>query len=273
MTRRGADGLTVAIVLFLTLTTVGPSVAQQSADQRAMRMVDNYVQQLLEPTPDFEQTWAGLNQLVSDECAKVMRATADELEQEQHWLNGIKRDAKKRHEDAMSLVKLVAAVQSTPDGQAAMKAEHYKLVQSKLSDSRMEVAIVALVNARVGQCIETRKRSLGGEYWMTGSWQAKCAAAPGITPETYGRITLQLVGQTVKGTVYPGANTTGAEVSGPLDTYKSFSLRTPEYKSQKVTVSGRFDSTYPLRGSGTIVLGGEVPEHGTWECSGIWKSD
>jgi hypothetical protein len=179
--------------------------AQQA---RAVTPVSDYVKYLLQPTPEFEETWGQLTGLISDECAKVMKASPDELEKEKRWLNGITRDAKIRLERAFDRVEHLAHIHRTA-GQAEIPQEAYNSIQSDLADARLEVAVTALINARVGECITTRGRTLGGEYWMTGSWQARCTAAPGVEPDTYGRLTLQLAGKTVRGTVFPGADSPG----------------------------------------------------------------
>jgi len=235
--------------------------------------ISQHVRNLLQPTSASEEAWDQLSELVDHECARVATAPPAELKTEELWLDGIVRHAKSRHRTAFSTLGSLVTARTHAKPQDRPSPEHFERALTLVSDARMEVAVVALVNARVGECIEKRKRTLGGEDWMTGSWKAKCTAAPGITPDTHGRITLQLTSGTVRGTVYPGARPVGADVSGPLGAYGDFSARTKENKEQKVTVSGRFDNTYPLRGSGTIVLGGEVPGYGAWECVGTWRND
>jgi len=266
--------VSLGVVLIILFTLVSTCPAQESTDTDP---VSGYVKRILELTPSFEQTWGELDELIRNECSAAMRADTNGLTKQENWLGAITRDAKIHYERALDDVRILLAGSDRVIERSLAKPKQVDMslafLLTELSDMRMEVAVVALINARVRVCIEKRRNTIGGEYWMTGSWQAKCTAAPGITPDTYGRITLQLLDKEVKGTVYPGADPVGAEVSGPRESYGSFALRTKEDRGQSVEVSGRFDQTYPLRGSGTIRLSGKVPDLGAWECIGIWKSD
>ena len=265
-------GIVLRAATGLTLVWPVTSLAQ---DQGGTDFVAGYLRGLLQSTPTFEQTWGEMTDLISAECAAVSRSDVDGLAKQEQWLERITDATQRRYQQAIDEASRMISWATDPEAWATdeLRIQSLAYAKSSLSDMRMELAVVALVKARVGECIETRRRSLEGEYWMTGTWQAKCNAAPGITPDTYGRISLQRTGGTIRGTVFPGADPVGAEVSGSLGSYGSFSVSTGGSKGQRVTVSGRLDSAYPLRGSGTIVLAGEVPEHGKWECVGTWKSD
>jgi hypothetical protein len=249
--------------LAVVLLTIATGSAQ---DSQSLDPIEQYSRALLPPTVSEEKIWGQINGFVSTECAAVTKAGAEELEAEEKWLYEIHRT---KVTELMKTWGKAHSLMYNKDQQA-----EYRAWLARMSDLEFDLVFVTLFRERISACIEARRLTLGGENWLTGTWQAKCHAPTGITPDTAGRLSLQkLADGTARGIVYPGADMAGLEVEGPVGAYGSFSLRSDENRGQRVELSGRFDSSYPLRGSGTIRLHGEVAGFGTWECFGSWKSD
>ncbi len=215
---------------------------------------------------------AQLYDRVRKECEALGRATPEQVQQEEEWVRKLMHDAEVRFRRASETIgDSVALLRQDAQDLAALQALHK--ARADLADAELRLGVASLIHARVGECIEARKRFFDGELWLVGTWRAACRAAEGVKPDETGRIKLHVTSSgLVKGTVYPAEGEAGVEVEGPLARNYNFSLRAAQVRGTEVEVAGWIDSSYPLRGSGTIRLGGEAVDHGKWECFGRWKS-
>ena len=273
MKPRRVGWVTLAAIfgVMLALTVTGSALhAQESGSTRDIAA---YLNNILDPAPSSQQIREELTSMIRAECAALMRGSPDELKQEEEWLKGLLSKAEDLVKDASERMRNATALSNSGEGWYSLGDAEREAAQIRLENARLDMAVVALINAEVGKCIEIRKPALQGVRWISGSWKVDCNKVEGITPDTAGRIDLQLQpDNSMTGTVYPTAARAGVEVAGALTVTGYFNLLpTEDRRSIMVEVDGNIDGFNPLSASGSIRITGVFEGNGTSRCNGSWK--
>ena len=263
-----------AAVLAALVVVAVPGAAQQMSDGELRERTMQYLNRVLDPAPGSQDLLRLFEQKVRAECELVAAATHEGIQKEEAWLAGLMRDAEIRvRRAAKSLSYSGALVARDPSDHAADR--EYRQALQELSNARLQLSVVASLNARVGACIESHREWLGrGKLVLLGTWRADtCSADPGITPDTFGRLRIEFIADTkVEGIVFPAEGDVGVDVAGTANEDRAFVLETKSGREPVIRVSGRIDSPFPLHGSGRISLRRGTQGQGAWSCSGTWES-
>ena len=102
----GHSTLAVALGVMLAATATGSD--QQAQDNELRERTARYVERLLEPTPNAQQTLDQLDEFVTNECTALQRAGIYDfllVEKKEEWLRGLVRGAKARLGRASDLMR------------------------------------------------------------------------------------------------------------------------------------------------------------------------